>query len=90
MKVRYLLDGKIGVGPSRLIYLQLQVFHTQSPGCSAQGHSKCEVSEFQTGKEKCKRKRLLLETKLPTLGTNSSQYVANYAILILVLSLLCH
>lgn len=51
MKVRYLLDGKTGVGPSRLIYLQLQVFHKQSPGCSAQGHSKCEVSEFQTGKK---------------------------------------
>lgn len=32
----------------KMLYLQLQVFHTQSPGYSAQGHNKSWVSEFQT------------------------------------------
>lgn len=67
MKVRYLLDGKTGVGPSRLIYLQLQVFHKQSPDCSAQGHSKCEVSEFQTGKKKLKEE-VVVRNKTSDIG----------------------
>lgn len=43
--------------PSRLFYLRLQVFHMQSLGCSAQGHSKCEVSVFQT-KHEGKKERI--------------------------------
>lgn len=46
----YFLDWKAIAEPGRLLYLQLQVFHMQSLDYSAQGHSKCEVSEFQTEK----------------------------------------
>ncbi len=46
----YFWTEKTSAEPSRLLYLQPQVFHTQSLGYSAQGHSKCGASVFQTTK----------------------------------------
>lgn len=45
------------------MYLQHRVFHMQSLGCSARGHSKCEVSGFQTTQD-LKEETLVKNTTL--------------------------
>lgn len=60
----------------RILYLRLQVFHMQSLGYSAQGHSRCAVSEFQT-EENLKNNEILVKEKTSTAGESKQAIKTN-------------